>query len=46
MKLLRSFLFSCSLFACLFGLNLEQASAQEATPQIAVNTVKTDKKTH
>jgi HAE1 family hydrophobic/amphiphilic exporter-1 len=45
MKLLRSFLFSCSLFACLLGLNFEQAYAQEATPQIAVNTVKTDEKT-
>jgi HAE1 family hydrophobic/amphiphilic exporter-1 len=44
MKLLRSFLFSCSLFACLFGLNFEQAYAQEATPQIAVNTVKSDEK--
>ncbi len=44
MKLLRSFLFFCSLFACLFGLNFERAYAQEATPQIAANTVKTDEK--
>jgi outer membrane protein len=44
MKLLRSFLFSCSLFACLFGLNFEPVQAQEATPQIAVNTIKTDEK--
>ena len=40
MKLLRSFLFFCSLFACLLGLNSEWAFAQEPTPQIATNTVK------
>ena len=44
MKLLRSFLFSCSLLACLLGLNFEEVFAQETTPQIAVNTVKTDEK--
>jgi HAE1 family hydrophobic/amphiphilic exporter-1 len=42
MKLLRSFLFFCSLFACLLGLNVERTFAQEPTPQVAANTVKTE----
>ena len=42
MKLLRSFLFFCSLFACLLGLNFERTFAQEPTPQVAANTVKTE----
>ncbi len=42
MKFLRSFLFFCSLFVCLFGLNIERTFAQEQKPQIATNTVKTE----
>ncbi|HXH70172.1 MAG TPA: hypothetical protein VNI60_07575, partial [Pyrinomonadaceae bacterium] len=42
MKFLRISLFSCSLFACLLGLNIEPAFAQEQKPQIATNTVKTE----
>ena len=44
MKLLHSLLLFCSLFACLLGLNFEPAFAQEPTPQIATNTVKTEEK--
>ena len=44
MKLLHSLLFFCSLFACLLGLNPEPIFAQEPTPQIATNTVKTEEK--
>ncbi len=40
MKFLRSSLFFCSLFACLFGLNFERTFAQEQKPQIVTNTVK------
>jgi HAE1 family hydrophobic/amphiphilic exporter-1 len=42
MKLLRSFLFFCSLFACLLGSSFERTFAQEQKPQIAANTVKTE----
>ncbi len=42
MKLLRSFLFFCSFFACLLGSSFERTFAQEQKPQIAANTVKTE----
>lgn len=42
MKLLPSFLYFCTLSACLFGLNFERVFAQEQKPEIAVNTVKTE----
>jgi HAE1 family hydrophobic/amphiphilic exporter-1 len=45
MKPLRSFLYFCSLFACLLTLNFEQVFAQEPTPQIANNVaVKAEEK--
>ena len=42
MKQLRSLLISCSLLACLFGLNFERVEAQEEKPLVAANTVKTE----
>ncbi len=42
MKSLRSFLFFCSLAACLFDLNFGRVFAQEQKPQIVTNAVKTE----
>ena len=42
MKLLRNFLFCCSLFACLLGLNFQRVFAQDQKPQIPAGTIKTE----